>query len=87
MLKIVFDVPRRTTRNDIIFHASDKVLIAGLRVSLKRQREKKKGKFVCVNFRFVNFRFSQGKPATLRGKPLHALNAGAFAVVVTRDPW
>jgi hypothetical protein len=37
MLKIVFDVPRRTTRNDIIFHASDKVLIAGLRVSQKKK--------------------------------------------------
>lgn len=31
-LKITFDVPRRTTRNDIVFHASDKFLIAGLKV-------------------------------------------------------
>jgi hypothetical protein len=31
-LKIVFDVPKRTTRNDVVFHASDKMLIAGLKV-------------------------------------------------------
>jgi hypothetical protein len=46
-LKIVFDVPRRTTRNDIIFHASDKILIAGLRVrrkNIKRKKKKKKEK-------------------------------------------
>jgi hypothetical protein len=39
-------------------------------------------------FDFIIFILTvQGKPATLRGRPLHALNAGAFAVVVTRDPW
>jgi hypothetical protein len=45
MLKIVFDVPRRTTRNDIIFHANDKVLIAGLRVS---EDKKKNNNLECI---------------------------------------
>lgn len=57
-LKITFAVPKRTTRNDIVFHASDKFLIAGLR----------------------------GKPAALRGRPLHALNASAVSCTVVREP-
>jgi hypothetical protein len=36
-LKIVFDVPKRTTRNDVVFHASDKMLIAGLKVRRRRR--------------------------------------------------